>query len=129
MNDWIFNAIKRGAAKENKGGKRVSPNELNEAFDAGRLAAEKARGIILAASGPFRDKERGAMEATLVIFVAVWTNLSWAKAAVDKTNELPGFNPVAKLWEIFEIGMSADGPEAAFAALAKWMQENGKSYS
>lgn len=105
----------------------AEPDEdtIGEAFKAGQRVAKRVMQDILEEASPFIEKGH-LIEGSLVVFVAVWMSLNWAKGGVIKTRSIPGDNPVQKLWSIFEMAFSKDTPEEAEAVLRKWLKDNGQ---
>ena len=119
MSDFLKKILKE---MDDTGEKSELGQHLAEAFDAGLKAAEECRtGVINKLSMPFWGKGQ-AVEASMVIFVAVWALVKWAESGVHKSMEAAqkngeGVGPVKKMWDLVEAALRADGEAEAIAAM------------
>lgn len=114
--DWLKDML-------GEGGKGEGGDDLMAAFRQGEDAAkEYVSGLV--DKGNVLIDDGKAMEATVMLFTAVWRSVGLAKLAVDKSVERLGdASPVKKMWDILGPVLSAGTEAEGLAALRKIKDE------
>ena len=115
--DWIRDAM-LGGGEENL-------DLFAKACQQGDEEARKFIERLIALGKPMADGGN-PMEASALMFTALFRALGMAKAGVDKSVQVHGPNsPVLQLWNLLGQSLTTATTEEALAVLAKFKKEKG----